>query len=410
MMKKLWQAGISFLLLLALMTGLAAPALAEDATITFDGTDFTFSPGSTYTSTDLFDNFKNVMPGDVLTQSITFKNEAQDYDYVKLYLKAVPHPDEHTQEQPMSEKVLEAEKTLESMNEFLSQLTMKVWNGADKTAEPIFEDAPNAAFGAVELGRVNKGETAALTVELEVPIELGIEYMYRVGEVDWVFTVEAFRETQLTVRKVWDDGNYYGRPDSVKVNLLCDGQTVESVELTAEMGWVHTFDKLDADYTWTVEEETAIPGYDAPKYTVNGNEWVIVNSRPWVKPEEPGYMDLTVRKVWNDNGFGRPEFVTVTLYNGERAVDTVTLSAANGWSYTWRNLAEYDSWQIVERNIPKGYVPYYSARYGTVTITNTATLIQTGQLNWPIWVLGGAGLVLILGGAVVLGKKKRKNA
>ena len=408
-MKKLWQAGISFLLLLALMTGLAAPALAEDATITFDGTDFTFSPGSTYTSTDLFDNFKNVMPGDVLTQSITFKNEAQDYDYVKLYLKAVPHPDEHTQEQPMSEKVLEAE-TLESMNEFLSQLTMKVWNGADKTAEPIFEGAPNAAFGAVELGRVNKGETAALTVELEVPIELGIEYMYRVGEVDWVFTVEAFRETQLTVRKVWDDGNYYGRPDSVKVNLLCDGQTVESVELTAEMGWVHTFDKLDADYTWTVEEETAIPGYDAPKYTVNGNEWVIVNSRPWVKPEEPGYMDLTVRKVWNDNGFGRPEFVTVTLYNGERAVDTVTLSAANGWSYTWRNLAEYDSWQIVERNIPKGYVPYYSARYGTVTITNTATLIQTGQLNWPIWVLGGAGLVLILGGAVVLGKKKRKNA
>ena len=409
-MKKLWQAGISFLLLLALMTGLAAPALAEDATITFDGTDFTFSPGSTYTSTDLFDNFKNVMPGDVLTQSITFKNEAQDYDYVKLYLKAVPHPDEHTQEQPMSEKVLEAEKTLESMNEFLSQLTMKVWNGADKTAEPIFEGAPNAAFGAVELGRVNKDETAALTVELEVPIELGIEYMYRVGEVDWVFTVEAFRETQLTVRKVWDDGNYYGRPDSVKVNLLRDGQTVESVELTAETGWVHTFDKLDADYTWTVEEETAIPGYDAPKYTVNGNEWVIVNSRPWVKPEEPGYMDLTVRKVWNDNGFGRPEFVTVTLYNGERAVDTVTLSAANGWSYTWRNLAEYDSWQIVESNIPKGYVPYYSARYGTVTITNTATLIQTGQLNWPIWVLGGAGLVLILGGAVVLGKKKRENA
>ena len=64
----------------------------------------------------------------------------------------------------------------------------------------------------------------------------------------------------------------------------------------------------------------------------------------------------------------------------------------------------------MERNIPKGYVPYYSARYGTVTITNTATLIQTGQLNWPIWVLGGAGLVLILGGAVVLGKKKRKNA
>ena len=409
-MKKSCKAILSLVLMLLMVMSLAAPALAEEATITFDGTDFTFGPGSAYTNTDLFPNFKGVMPGDVLTQSITFKNEAQDYDYVKLYLKAVPHPDEHTEDQPMSETVLETEKTLESMNDFLSQLSMKVWNGADTAAEPIFEGKPNAEFGAVELGRVNKGETAALTVELAVPIELGNEYMYRVSDVDWVFTVEAFRETQLTVRKVWDDGNYYGRPDSVKVNLLCDGQTVESVELTAETGWVYTFDKLDADYTWTVEEETAIPGYDAPRYTVNGNEWVIVNSRPWVRPED-GYMDLTVRKAWNDNGFGRPEFVTVTLYNGERAVDTVTLSAANGWSYTWRNLAEYDSWQIVESNIPKGYVPYYSARYGTVTITNTATLIQTGQLNWPVWVLGGAGLAFIaLGGAIFVKKKKQNNA
>ena len=100
---------------------------------------------------------------------------------MRLYLKAVPHPEEHTEAQPMSEKVLAAE-TLESMNDFLSKLTMKVWNGADKTAEPIFTGAPNAAFGAVELGRVNKGGTAALTVELAVPLDLGNEYMNRVAE------------------------------------------------------------------------------------------------------------------------------------------------------------------------------------------------------------------------------------
>ena len=46
-----------------------------------------------------------------------------------------------------------------------------------------------------------------------------------------------------------------------------------------------------------------------------------------------------------------------------------------------------------------------------VTITNTKTLIQTGQLNWPVWVLGGAGIVLIsLGGAMLLKKKKENNA
>ena len=36
-------------------------------------------------------------------------------------------------------------------------------------------------------------------------------------------------------------------------------------------------------------------------------------------------------------------------------------------------------------------------------------LIQTGQLNWPVWVLGGAGVALVtLGGAMML-KKKREN-
>ena len=100
----------------------------------------------------------------------------------------------------------------------------------------------------------------------------------------------------------------------------------------------------------------------------------------------------------------------MVLYDGEKAVETVRLDASNNWSCTWTDLAASGNWQITEINIPKGYTPSYQVKDGVVTVTNTATLIQTGQLNWPIWVLGGAGLVLILGGAVVLGKKKRKNA
>ena len=47
---------------------------------------------------------------------------------------------------------------------------------------------------------------------------------------------------------------------------------------------------------------------------------------------------------------------------------------------------------------------------GVVTVTNTATLIQTGQLNWPIAVLGGLGLVLIsLGGIMIFRKKKNRR-
>ena len=42
-----------------------------------------------------------------------------------------------------------------------------------------------------------------------------------------------------------------------------------------------------------------------------------------------------------------------------------------------------------------------------VTITNTATLIQTGQLNWPILVLGGLGALMLFAGAVVIFKKRK---
>jgi len=44
-----------------------------------------------------------------------------------------------------------------------------------------------------------------------------------------------------------------------------------------------------------------------------------------------------------------------------------------------------------------------------VTITNTATLIQTGQLNWPILVLGGLGVLMIFCGFLVMRRKKENG-
>ena len=64
----------------------------------------------------------------------------------------------------------------------------------------------------------------------------------------------------------------------------------------------------------------------------------------------------------------------------------------------------------METNIPKGYVPSYKVKGDVVTITNTKTLIQTGQLNWPIWVLGGAGILLVVLGVVILTKRKQNDA
>ena len=103
--------------------------------------------------------------------------------------------------------------------------------------------------------------------------------------------------------------------------------------------------------------------------------------------------------------------MTATLYNGTEKVESVLLNAANGWTYTWENLDPSGSWQVVETNIPKEYTPSYKVENGVVTITNTATLIHTGQLKWPVPVLGGLGLILAaLGCVVIFRKKKGKDA
>lgn len=412
-MKKSFKAITSLVLMLLVVMSMSVTAFAASPSITFEGFSkgFDFQPGSEYTETDLFGSFKNVMPGDTVTETITFTNSATDCDFVNLYMRAEAHDET---DNPLSPKVAEKE-TVATMTEFLSKLSMKVWNGT----ELIYDASPDQLDGLKSnklLGTFRTGETATLKVELSVPIELGNEYANRVGEVDWIFHVEAYNESQLSVRKVWSDGNANHANDSITVNLLKDGKVESSQELNAANGWAYTFDRLLEGHTWTVEEAEVPAGYTVSYNTV-GTLTTITNTKktpPKPDPDpDPSYpLDVVVRKVWSsDDGKNRPDSVTVTLYNGDVPYETVRLGAWNNWTYTWKDLSAYGNWQVIESNIPKGYVPSYSVSGNVVTITNTRSLIQTGQLNWPIWVLGGAGLVLVsLGGAMLVKKKRENNA
>ena len=408
-MKKSCKAIFSLVLMLLMVMSLASTAFAASTSITFNGFSkgFDFQPGSEYTQTDLFGSFKNVMPGDTVTETITFTNSASDCDFVNLYMRAEAHDETAN---PLSPKVAEKE-TVAAMTEFLSKLSMKVWNGT----ELIYDAAPNELGGLGSnkfLGTFRSGETATLKVELSVPIDLDNKFADRIGEVDWIFHVEAYNESQLSVRKVWSDGSANHTNDSITVNLLKDGKVEKSQVLNAENNWAYTFDRLAEDHTWTAEEAAVPAGYTV-SYKTEGTETTITNTKNDTPPTPPTYpLDITVHKVWsNDNGKARPSSVTVTLYNGDIAYDRVRLSAHNNWTYTWKDPNAYGNWQVIETNIPKGYVPSYSVSGNIVTVTNTRSLIQTGQLNWPIWVLGGAGLALVaLGGAMLVKKKKQNNA
>ena len=409
-MKKSFKAITSLVLMLLVVMSMSVTAFAASPSITFEGFSkgFDFQPGSEYTETDLFGSFKNVMPGDTVTETITFTNSATDCDFVNLYMRAEAHDETAN---PLSSKVAEKE-TVVTMTEFLSKLSMKVWNGT----ELIYDASPDELDGLKTnkfLGTFRTGETATLKVELTVPIELDNKFANRVGEVDWIFHVEAYNESQLTVRKVWSNGNANHANDSITVNLLKDGRVERSQVLNAENGWAYTFDRLLEGHTWTVEEADVPAGYTV-RYSTVGTMTTIINTKktPSKPDSDPSYpLDVVVRKVWSsDDMKDRPDSVTVTLYNGDVPYETVRLGAWNNWTYTWKDLSAYGNWQVIESNIPKGYVPSYSVSGNVVTITNTRSLIQTGQLNWPIWVLGGAGLVLVALGGAMLVKKKKHNA
>ena len=126
------------------------------------------------------------MPGDTLKETITFKNETATSRsrYVKLYIQALAHGEKKP-------PVAETAETVATMTEFLSRLSMKVWNGT----ELIYEASPDELDGLAEprlLGTFRKGETATLTVELTVPLELDNDFANRLGEVDWKFIAEEY--------------------------------------------------------------------------------------------------------------------------------------------------------------------------------------------------------------------------
>lgn len=207
-MKKSMKKLLSLAMILAAIAALAVPALAADAVVSRKGNDIVIeTTGSGYTDTDLFDNFKNVMPGDERTEAITIKNNVTGYDYVKLYIRAVPHDEqgnpltysetyENEDGKDQKNAAGERDETVATMADFLSKLSMDVYLvNADGTKQTIFSASPDKSAQLTDnvlLGTFAKGQSAKLEAVLTVPAELGNEYANRVGEVDWLFTVEGF--------------------------------------------------------------------------------------------------------------------------------------------------------------------------------------------------------------------------
>lgn len=123
-----------------------------------------------------------------------------------------------------------------------------------------------------------------------------------------------------------------------------------------------------------------------------------------------------VVKLWKDFGVEqRPEQVTVELYKDGQFFEAVQLNAENQWCYQWTD-PDGAQWQVVERDVPEGYLVSVSANETVFSITNTnpdapppppTTGDQFPALLWAM-VLCLAGLAMIL--LALRGRQYEKNA
>jgi uncharacterized surface anchored protein len=137
----------------------------------------------------------------------------------------------------------------------------------------------------------------------------------------------------------------------------------------------------------------------------NGEYIYDVNASP--KTEVARLTSITIEKVWNtDESTEATQNVKVQLLKDGKVIKTAILSRDNHWQITYTDMPESDAYSIREINVPKGFTATYKQNGYIFTVTNTSTLIQTGQLIWPISLLAMGGLVLISIGIALLKKKR----
>ncbi len=153
------------------------PVYAEDGKVTYNGNarDFIYEPGSKHSLTDLFTNFKGVMPGDTLTQKITVKNDVSHNVKVKIYIRSLGAHEDSV--------------------EFLSQLGLKVAKSEENKMAYMFDAAANETAQLTDwvyLGTLYSGGEVNLDVTLSVPVELPNEFQNKIGYLDWEFMIEEY--------------------------------------------------------------------------------------------------------------------------------------------------------------------------------------------------------------------------
>ncbi len=197
-------------------------------------------------------------------------------------------------------------------------------------------------------------------------------------------------KTGVSVTKAWTDSNDQDgiRPNSVTVVLLADGKsTGKELLLNAGNNWSDSFTGLDVyqagkEIVYTVEEIT-VPGYETVITGNAKNGFIITNSHT------PAAVELSGSKTWvdNDDQDGkRPEAITIHLLADGVAIQSKTVTAADGWKWNFTSLPKYkDQGTMIVYSITEEAVEGYTAAYNGYNVINTHAIDKTSVSVAKTW-------------------------
>lgn len=268
-------------------------ALGADSLVTFKGHGkaIEFSPGSVYEDSDLFDDFKDVMPGDVLTEKISILHNGNERFFARVYMRSLGGVVNH---------------------EFLSKLHLSVLSDSKN----LF-DAPADETGALtewtHIATISKGEWVDLDVILTVPHSLDNHYRFTSGDVEWEFMVEEVPKVYIPLTpaplteyiKYRVDANYY-------TDGVLDNDIPQRLLYTERAEKLPDIEKIADRY----KDATLYGGkeytYTSTKFDGESNTYTLRFDRqseplpdepdePDV-PDEPQWVRYTVEAVYYTNG------------------------------------------------------------------------------------------------------------
>ena len=124
-------------------------------------------------------------------------------------------------------------------------------------------------------------------------------------------------------------------------------------------------------------------------------------------------IDIEGTKTWVDKDDAdklRPVSITIRLFADGEEIDKVIVTAKDGWKYKFTDLPKYKGEKEIVYTISEDMVKGYVTTIKGYDVINTHDVPKTGDdANVLLWTLSMFTSAMLMGGAVMFGRKKREE-